>query len=266
MTFALARGDRFYGIFVRLQRADENISNLKHEIARFFQECEHPIVPDHDNERWHDAVEYHKTLFIPRRFSVLAGEIIHHWRSCLDHIVWEFSSPQYRIDFERTIQFPILVDTPNSDELKRFKRQIGGIPDPSPIRDLIDKLQPYHLGKAAQNDPLAIIGGMDIFDKHRELVITRAIANLHLAPDTPMDVIETFAAAAALYEQGKPLSAKERASISTALGKLHDQGKVSPQIAFADFGGKRSQPLIPSLTKLSNHMEGVVGAFVDAAK
>jgi hypothetical protein len=40
---------------------------------------------------------------VPPRFSVLAGEIVHHLRSCFDHVTWNFSvgaTPEHkRIDF-----------------------------------------------------------------------------------------------------------------------------------------------------------------------
>jgi hypothetical protein len=58
----------FAGILVRLQRADENIVNLQCEIRRFFQECKYPVMPDADDQRWEDALDYHRSLPIPKRF------------------------------------------------------------------------------------------------------------------------------------------------------------------------------------------------------
>jgi hypothetical protein len=77
----------FAGIAEKLKRADENIVNLNGEISKFFAESEYPVIPKPDDKRWKEALEYHRELKVPKRFSVLGGEIIHHFRSCLDHIV-----------------------------------------------------------------------------------------------------------------------------------------------------------------------------------
>src|SRR5579884_4057403 len=117
----------FAGIWVRLQRAEENIVNLEHEIYRFFQECKYPVMPDPKDQRWEEAIKYQTTLPIPKRFSVLAGEVAHHLRSCLDHIVWIFSNDSYRRERESSIQFPVLIEPPDANALKKFERQVGGI-------------------------------------------------------------------------------------------------------------------------------------------
>jgi hypothetical protein len=92
----LTRNDNhpFHGITEKLRRADENIVSLHGEILKFFGESKYPTIPHPDAEEWQEAVDYHKELRIPKRFGVLSGEIVHHLRSCLDHIVWHFSSPQ----------------------------------------------------------------------------------------------------------------------------------------------------------------------------
>jgi hypothetical protein len=248
----------FAGIAVKLQRADENIINLENEILRFFQECKYPIIPEPNNERWQDALDYHRGLAIPKRFSVLSGEIVHHWRSCLDHIVWIFSEASYRQANETVIQFPIFIEPPDAKALQRFERQIGGIPNPSKIRDLIVGLQPYKLGINAIDHPLGIIHNMDRFDKHRELVIVQSIGNLTFPADTSSDVI----ALAAAYSHGKSISDAER---STLFRALNNQGKVLPQVAFAKFGKWEHQFVSPSLRKLSDVIEGVVASFMGAA-
>lgn len=259
MLIPVPPDDPFAGILVKLQRADENIDNLGREIRRFFQECKYPVMPNDDDKRWQDAVDYHRSLAIPKRFSVLVGEIVHHWRSCLDHIVWNFSDPTYRSTHETRIQFPILIEQPSANEIKRLERQIGGIADPSDARGLILELQPYKLGADAIDSPLSIVHNMDRADKHRELVIVQAIGNLVLPPDTPPNVV----AAATVYGQGKDelLSKAERNAVYRA---LHEHGKFFPEVAFAEFGKRKGQFVIPSLRKLSGHIEKLVAVFMAA--
>ena len=81
---------------------------------------------------------------IPLRFSVLAGEIVHHLRSCLDHIVWHFSNPAYRTDERkrRYIEFPDLKTRRVRVRFTQYQRKKKGITDPR-VRKLILACQPY---------------------------------------------------------------------------------------------------------------------------
>lgn len=72
----------------KLARARENIEALDSEMERFFKESDYPVLPDDDYDTLMKALEYHQVRMVPPRCGVLAGEIIHHLRSCFDHIVW----------------------------------------------------------------------------------------------------------------------------------------------------------------------------------
>jgi hypothetical protein len=247
----------FAGIHVRLHRANENILNLENEIIQFFQECKYPVVPEPNDRLWQDAINYHRSLTIPKRFSVLAGEIVHHFRCCLDRIVWVFSHSTYREANKNAVQFPILSEPPDANALKRFERQIGGLANPSKARELISNLQPYKLGADAPDSPVLIIHNMDRFDKHRELVIVEATGNLIL----PADVSPEIVAAAAAYTDGGSISKEERSALFRA---LNEQGKVLPQVAFAKLGKRENQFVAPSLKQLAGAMESVIAAFMAA--
>jgi hypothetical protein len=82
---------QLFGINEKLKRANENIRNLDSEIVAFIEGGEYPVLPDANGKIPDEAISYHKNRVIPPRFGVLAGEIIHHFRSCFDHIVWHFS-------------------------------------------------------------------------------------------------------------------------------------------------------------------------------
>jgi hypothetical protein len=76
----------------KLDRAKENIFNLDAEITVSFEKCVYPVLQVNDPKLLLEAIEYHKNLIIPPRFSVLAGEAVHHLRSCFDHVAWYFVS------------------------------------------------------------------------------------------------------------------------------------------------------------------------------
>ena len=74
----------------KTRRAQESIHDLEQEITAFFQRDPPPykIVKQYQN----NGLEYAFLAFgepeAPLRFAVLAGEIVHHLRSSLDHLVY----------------------------------------------------------------------------------------------------------------------------------------------------------------------------------
>jgi len=241
----------FNGIFEKLKRADENIVNLKVEIDAFISSGEYPVIPHPNSEVWQKAVDYHRNKLVPKRFSVLAGEIVHHLRSSLDHIVWHFSSDDARKK-PNGLEFPMFEAEPlEENEIKNYNRKIKGITSPD-VRKLIKDLQPYSAGADVADDPLLIIHNMDRFDKHRELAIVISTAFVTVPPDRP-DLIQKFE----LYKQGK-LHGVELIEASRA---LKNQGEVTPSVSFRQFGKRDSQPVIPGLAKLFNEVGTVVDLF-----
>src|ERR1039458_2529148 len=202
----------FAGILEKLKRTYENIGNLNSEITSFFEGGEYPILPDTNSQEWQKAVDYHRTLGIPRRYGVLSGEIVHHLRSCFDHVAWHFSSIQYRTDHETAIEFPVLRKKPTTqNEEARYERKVNGIVNAN-VRSLIDRMQPYNRGSDPEDDPLCIVHDMDRFDKHRELAIVASCANAAF-PTMP---IPEVMAALTKYSQGETLNDTETSLASRA--------------------------------------------------
>jgi hypothetical protein len=231
----------FKGIEEKLNRADENIVNLNSEIDAFFQACRYPTLPKNDDEALLEAIEYHKNLAIPPRFSVLVGEIIHHLRSCLDHVVWQFSSDEYRRDSFWKIEFPVFSDEPiEKDALARYKGKVKGITNPD-VLGLINDLQPYNAPDAA-DAPIWIIHDMDIVDKHRELILCPSTVRIEIP--------------ASLW----PYADYDRSALPPEIeDDLYHNLKVVPQISFKNFGRREIQPVVPAL----KFLHSVVGEIVE---
>jgi len=236
---------QFTGIAEKLVRAEENILNLYSEIDRFFEKCQYPVLPQNDSKALLEAVEYHQNLIIPVRFSVLAGEIIHHLRSCFDHIVWHFSiSPVQNV---RKIEFPIFDQLPSNREgRKLFEGKIAGITD-SRVRVLIERLQPYN-SPDPLDDPLGIIHNLDIVDKHKQLVLCIG-AGVMVIPIAMEGVFESYK--------------REHPELDAAQLARHfdSHGITLPSIAFRNFGRRDIQPINPGLTQLFNYTVRVVNEF-----
>jgi hypothetical protein len=237
----------FAGIAEKMNRAQENILNLQAEIARFFEASEYPVL-SHDNKKIiPEAVEYHSKLPIPLRFSVLSGEVVHHLRSCLDHIVWHFSDAEYRRRRITDVQFPILKERPApADMFAKYERKIKGISDPR-VADLIERLQPYNPSPSSLNSQLLAIHNLDIIDKHRTLVIVAStgafVFPIGMMQRAMMDERDDSTVTADFIEEFKR------------------NGKLVPQIAFEDSVGGKQCPVVQSLGEMYNHVIQIIAAF-----
>ncbi len=237
----------FPGIDEKLARANENIRNLKIEIDSFFESSDYPTIPDVDDERVFQALEYHRDRPIPIRLAVIAGEVVHHLRSCLDHIVWDFSSETYRNDFFYKIQFPILEKEPvDKKELARYDGMIEGITNPA-VRTLTSDCQPYKTADPV-DCPLLILHKMDVVDKHRELILCATNAEIGV----PLNVLERIM-------RDKPKGYE--ITPADLVGQLKPKVQTIPRISFRDFGRKKIHPVVPGLNELSNYVAGVVAMF-----
>jgi hypothetical protein len=237
----------FAGIYEKLIRTDENIVNLESEVLLFFQECKYPVMPKVHDKEHAEALEYHKTLPIPLRFSVLSGEIVHHLRSCLDHIVWELSDDVTRNSKDGpSLEFPVLDRRPTPEnEFPKYGRKVKGVKHIGALK-LIEELQPYNRTHP-NTDPLWIIHKMDIANKHRELAITQPSGFL----EGPLNLVREVRRRLLLKLQMSPELIRE----------FDQYGKVTPQVSFRDFSGGIVEPVIPKLVQLTGHIRYVLMRF-----
>jgi len=254
MVPKLLTSDQLEGANEKLKRANENILNLNSEGLVFFDNSDYPTIPHEDEKVFQEAVDYHSKRGIPLRFSILAGEIIHHLRSILDHIAWQLSSTTARGThaIANQIEFPIFAKRPiTKDEMSRYSRKVQGISDAKALT-LIESLQPYN--RLPTDDPLDvpiwIIYDLDRIDKHRELVLVFFTLHINLTSELIFK--------ATLLNQ----KAKRAGEPSPTIGKaVQMYGKASPQISFSQFGKSEKQPIIPALTHLANTTRDVVRLF-----
>ena len=243
------------GVRERLERANENILILHKEISTFLQDGADPVIPNDEPGAIQEAVESHTDRVMPLRFSILSGEIIHHLRSCLDHVAWELSSADQRARHPTRVEFPIYVSKPvDKGEITRYERKVEGISGPG--RKLIEAIQPYNRSPAIltgpQADPLWIIHEMDTTDKHRELVLTAATFDIRT-----QGMMESLWLM--LYREA---DFPEREIVG--LGRSFDpNSKVTTQVSFREFGGRKIQPVIPGLSKLTRYVDRIGRGFAD---
>ncbi len=239
----------------KLERADENILNLHREICFFLNDGANPVVPHRDVKVVEQAVKAHIQRPIPARFSVLAGEIIHHLRSCLDHIAWELSSDEKKAGDPRSVEFPIYKRKPiDKSQIASYKRKVDGISDTG--KRIIEQIQPYQrdpnfMLTAPDCDSLWIIHQMDATDKHREPVLTAATFDISAGG---MESLWLMLYREANFPQDFIVSLRRA---------FNPDSKITTQISFQDFGGRKLQPVVPSLLKLTRQVRRVLTLFND---
>jgi hypothetical protein len=236
---------QFSGIAQKLVRAKENILNFEAEVSSFFEEGDYPILPEENSKFFFEAIEYHRSRKIPTRFGVLTGEVVHHLRSCFDHIVWQFSTGPTQNNIP--VEFPVFSEKPvKKDTIARFEGKIQRITDAN-VRALIEDLQPYNAINPT-HDPLWIIHDFDIIDKHRELVLCIGTGSIVFPP--AMEGVVN------LYEKEHP----ELDAVQIAR-HFKRYGTAKPSISFRNFSGRELRPVIPGLTQLFNYTVDAVKRF-----
>ncbi len=103
----------------------------------------------------------------PIEWSLQIGDLLHNFRSALDHLAWYLvnagtAAPPLK---PRQVSFPIY------DTAAAFKSAVGNsVPGISAAQQaIIERHQPYHKSRDPQFHPLALLRDLNNIDKHREI-------------------------------------------------------------------------------------------------
>lgn len=163
------------GCRAKFQRAEETLEYLGREITTFLNQEPPPytIVKQHQDNGLEYAFIAHGDPDPPLRFAVLAGEIIHHLRSSLDHLVHASVIQNGKTPTKRH-QFPICT-TPEAFKDACSRGWIDGV---GPIAEkLIASVQPFTT-PTPDDTVLHVVSQYDNIDKHRLLVVVTTIVKL----------------------------------------------------------------------------------------
>jgi len=161
---------------VKINRASEHIQYLDSAV-RAFLDSSYGVTRDRNPDT--GDIEYRVRNSANRetitRFAVIAGEVIHHLRSSLDHLAWQLvkanGHPHPDI-FKPRVEFPVFVDREKYMSHGAGKIKAAG----EEAAKAVERLQPYNRGDEFKTDPLWIIHYLDIVDKHKLLpIIVNAI-------------------------------------------------------------------------------------------
>ena len=176
-------------IKAKIERADKTLHDLNGEIVAFIRAHSDPyrIVREFRNQGKDYVFIAFGELAVPLRFSVLAGEILYHLRSSLDHLVWKLVEEEGGTP-TRANQFPICA---TAEKFAKTCSQgyVKGVSDSA--KRLIESVQPYATPNPSTS-VLAVIEEWCNTDKHRLLLVVSGAARLgdrlEVAGDEPVEI------------------------------------------------------------------------------
>jgi len=227
----------FSGVDAKLVRGDYHLETLKHEIQQWtasrpylFSYEQDPSAPE--NTTWIESLSLERPL-PALEWGVLVGEIVHAWRSALDHAVYALAVQNTGQDpppYERSLQFPICDRRDGSWGWENKRRQLRGVHQDAIFA--IERSQPYNRPGPFGMILLAFLRDLDDADKHRILtVVASALAGSDYTPmirqilnGVPVTIIHR--------EPGDVLSEKKTEVARYVYDFPQPQGRVSSHRAF----------------------------------
>ena len=258
------------GVKAKLERANEILANLELEASRYFSQ--NPAVVRLEHKHVHDEYTFmaYGDPNPPLRFAVMTGEIVHHLRSSLDHLITALViNNGVQPTFQH--QFPICTSEQDFDKACR-KGQLRGLSESA--KKLVRGEQPFVTPKPSTTI-LNVISKFDNADKHRLLVVVTAIA--HLQSELTIGVDEAIANSPERKGKlptiiGVEMGAKRVTPEGVAIFKFKleepapelkiDDNGLLPQLAFETCGGVEDTPIIPILRAMIESTVNTVRLFV----
>lgn len=159
-----AQLDALYAQILEALHADEVIADVEFDAER----PEPPVLPDGTLLRIATFKVIHAPV-IPRNSGLLVGEVLHNFRSALDHTAWSLvkhtghrnlTRPQ-----AREVAFPMAKKRANLNSL--WNSKLRGVPQ-TPYFGIVDDFQPYR--RTAAGRAMRSLRNLSDTDKHRLLV------------------------------------------------------------------------------------------------
>jgi hypothetical protein len=258
----MSAADRLKGISLKIERAKHHIGDCEVLARSPDKSGFYGLKPD-KNPKTGDT--FYRVWFPsdpPANFALIAGEAVHHLRSCLDHLAWQLveasgGSPDHRTEF------PIYKMPPTSSKEKAdFNRKVKGIC--SAAISVIETVQPYQSGYG----DLWKLHELNNIDKHRFLfVAVHAIADATVRRFKPGTTHATTVEASFRSATKRVMLKNGDAVIGITKGtqdpsQVNEKLNITFDIAFREPEVVQGETVLELLSKLSSLVEGIVSLFV----
>lgn len=177
------------GCELKLARALTHFSALQDKIAEVVNDKTKSLRTGVDPKTGSEFAKIEGPTDLGPELGIIVGDYVHNLRTSLDHLVHQLAvlNGAPPLDVDRSRQFPICTDEPSYwREVRRGvtyrDRCLSGIEEEH--RKRVDAIQPYHYGKAADRNSIAIVGELDNADKHR--VVNAAVTGLRWPDGTEL--------------------------------------------------------------------------------
>jgi|GEM_PF-1019915 len=248
------------GSRAKLERAKETLDALELEVVNYFAQTPPPVRLEkkHINRGLEYAFIAYGDPSPPLRISVITGEIVHHLRSSLDHLIHALVihngvSPTFQH------QFPI-CSTEKAFKHADQRGQIKGIG--ANARRLIRSVQPFTT-PTPEDTILYVVSQYDNADKHRLLVVVTSVADLGktvtIGTKRVNSEIEEHKEKVPNIVGFGEMGAKKVSSDGTIVWSIKfaepapeftADALLVPQLAFDQCGRVKFAPLIPTLRNI----------------
>lgn len=248
-----------HGCRAKLERAHELLASLEIAVERYL--TQDPPLFKLDGRHSEDGLEYALMAYgvheVPLWFSVVTGEIVHHMRSSLDHMVCALVARNGGTP-TRLHQFPICT---TKDAFKKACER-GYLKGVGPTaKQLIKDVQPF-TSTTPDDTVLWVVSEYDNADKHRLLTVLTSIAtvgDITIGTDESIEIAEGRKSGMPtivgfgdmgmkrLSKDGVPLFSIQLAEPAP---ELTASAPLAPQVALDRCGRVELAPLVPTLRNL----------------
>lgn len=254
----------------RVDHADERLKEVDGLITDFIASDPYGVVRKVDGE----MPNYVLTLVmseekaVPRRVSLLLAEIFGHLRSSLDHLACTLARVHTGSDDEPSgTQFPIFKDRDYFfavDKTGNPKRGSGRFQMRGLSKDaqaVVERLQPYHRGADATDDPLWLIHDSAVVDKHRKPHLTGAIlegTSMGIQNMWGVDLSYDSLGRIGAFNRGTEVARIAFTVTDPTNYTVDMHTDIAYGVAFAPKGPGRGSPVVPTVEALIGHLRDVV--------
>ena len=259
------------GVKAKLERANEILASLELDASKYFSQDPPVVRLEHKHFQDEYAFIAYGDSNPPLKFAVMTGEIVHHLRSSLDHLI---TALVIRNGVDPTFQHQFPICTSEQDFEKACKKgQIRGISENA--KKLVRSVQPF-VAPTPSSTILNVIAKFDNADKHRLLVVVTAIAHLQSELTIGVDaaianmperkgkvptIIGVEMGAKRVSPEGVEIFKFKLAEPAPEL-KIDDNGLL-PQLAFDKCGSEENTPILPILKRMVEGTVNTVRLFIN---
>jgi hypothetical protein len=259
--------DPLEDIYLRLDRADEQLQGVTEAIQRFLDDKPYEIVGQFYPKTGNYVLRGFVHTPPPKKFSLLAAEVAHALRSSLDNLAQILAKRNSGTPPEGT-GFPIFLNpdgynaiseaTGKPSQKSGLYKVRGWHPDAQAV---VEGLQPYNRGK--ERDPLRLIQVIDILDKHKFIEPVAAVPS----PSRGVTINELhgvdirtarIGVRAGTFKNGTVLGVVTLTVTDPSNFVVQMNHNLSFDVAFNPKGPARGAPILATLGNLRDHIRGVV--------